>query len=80
MEPSRRESKIPLARPLLTFVRERKLVPVRHEDKAAFISPLSAHDIDKSLHHVNNRKFISLLAEQPQHAKFLFFNAHFTQT
>ncbi len=26
--------KIPLGRPLLTFVRTRKSVPVRHEDKA----------------------------------------------
>ena len=34
MEPSRREFKIPLARPLLPFGRDRKEVPVRHKDKA----------------------------------------------
>jgi hypothetical protein len=34
MEPTRREFKIPLVRPLLPFGRDRKEVPFRHEDKS----------------------------------------------
>jgi len=40
MELSRREFKIPLVRPLLTFGRDRKSVPVRHEDKAINSKPV----------------------------------------